>query len=154
MYIISTLGLRGSLSCRTPTNNTANPTLETTGLESLSWRADICIKWRLSQEAVILEKLTVAHLVKEFPALMEGSHEHTTGRFPVRILIIVLILSTSLPVLQMVPFLQALNVVGQVVNTPSYSRGPEFKPRPGDRLCWLKFSWFSSDPQANTGIVH
>jgi hypothetical protein len=33
----------------------------------------------------------------------------------------------------------------RVLNTAvSYSGGPWFKPRPGDRLSWLKFSWFSS----------
>jgi hypothetical protein len=31
---------------------------------------------------------------------------------------------------------------GQVINTPSYSGGPGFKSRHGDRLSWLKCSWF------------
>jgi hypothetical protein len=34
-----------------------------------------------------------------------------------------------------------------LVNTPPYSGGPGFKSRSGDRLSWLKFSWFSSVPQ-------
>jgi hypothetical protein len=34
-----------------------------------------------------------------------------------------------------------------VVNTPaSYSGGPGFKSRSGDRQSWLRFSWFSSIP--------
>jgi hypothetical protein len=36
---------------------------------------------------------------------------------------------------------------GRVVNSPaSYLGGPRFKFRPGDRLSWLRFSWFSSVP--------
>jgi hypothetical protein len=37
---------------------------------------------------------------------------------------------------------------GRVVNTPSsYSRGPGFRYRPGDRLSWLRFSSFFSVPE-------
>jgi hypothetical protein len=42
----------------------------------------------------------------------------------------------------------------RVVNTlPSYSESPGFKSLPGERLLWLRFSWFPQFLQANSGIT-
>jgi hypothetical protein len=51
-------------------------------------------------------------------------------------------------------FYPEYRICGWVVNTPaSYLGGPGFRSRPGDRLSWLRFYWFSSAPAANAGIV-
>lgn len=52
-----------------------------------------------------------------------------------------------------IPFCQDLVTKrrGWVVNAPSYFRGPKFKPRPGDRILWMRLLWFRPSFQANVG---